>query len=193
MTDQNPPKQKTEDTAPANSGNLPDPEYKVGPGRPPAEHRFKKGGPSPNPKGRPRKDATALPDVKKIFEEALNKKYKFKRGDKDVFLTRTALGIDQLLNQFAKGDRYARRDMIEMAVKFGVDLLAGQKGRIEEALSLSHEAILEGYFARRPRPEATPQNRVMAPPELLDGIDTPEKTTRKVNRLSPPKPAADPK
>ncbi len=31
-------------------------QYQVGPGRPPANTRWKKGGPSPNPRGWPRKD-----------------------------------------------------------------------------------------------------------------------------------------
>jgi hypothetical protein len=185
--DQNPPKKPTSDPAPTDSGNSPNPEYKVGPGHPPREHQFKKGAPSPYPKGRPRKDATALPDVKKIFEEALNKKYKFKKGDKDVFLTRTALGIDQLLNQFAKGDRYARRDLIEMASKFGVDLLAGHKGKIEEALLPTHLAILDDYVSRQPRASRVIEPKVIASPELRDGIVTPRpKTTRPVNRLRSP-------
>lgn len=158
-------------------------EYRVGPGHPPLESQFKKGAPSPNPKGRPRKDATALPDVKKLFEEALNKKFKLKKGDKDVFLTRTALGIDQLLNQFAKGDRHARRDLMDMAEKFGVDLLAGQKAKIQEALQPSHQTILDAYLARQLQPPApTFQPRVNAPNELRDGlIDL--KVTRPVVRL----------
>jgi len=191
MSDQNSPNQKADRPASADSANPADPEYKVGPGKPPKEHQWKKGGPSPYPKGRPRKDASALPDAKKIFEEAVNKKFKIKNGDKEVFLTRLALGIDQLLNQFAKGDRHARRDVMEMAEKLGVDL-PGQKGRIEEALSVGHEAILQWYSARQPRPAAYPPIRVKAPPELLDGIGMPRKTTRPVNRI-PPKPAADPK
>lgn len=128
-----------------------------------------------------------MPDVKKIFEEALNKKYKFKKGDKDVFLTRTALGIDQLLNQFAKGDRYARRDLIEMASEFGVDLLAGHKGKIEEALLPTHLAILDDYVSRQPRASRVIEPKVIASPELRDGIVTPRpKTTRPVNRLRSP-------
>jgi hypothetical protein len=158
-------------------------EYRVGPGHPPLESQFKKGAPSPNPKGRPRKDATALPDVKKLFEEALNKKFKLKKGDKDVFLTRTALGIDQLLNQFAKGDRHARRDLMDMAEKFGVDLLAGQKAKIQEALQPNHQAILDAYVARQlPQPAPAFQPRVNAPNELRDGL-TDLKVTRPVVRL----------
>jgi hypothetical protein len=192
MNDQNTPKQKTEAPAPASGENLPDPEYKVGPHCPPKEHQFKKGAPSPYPQGRPRKDATLAPDLKKALEDALNKKVPVKSGERQVLVSKAVIGIEQLVNQFAKGDRHARRDLMDIAAKLGVDLLAGQKGRIEEALSVSHQAILDSYFARRPRPALAPPNKVIAPPELLDGIDMPAKTTRPVNRL-PPKAAADPK
>jgi hypothetical protein len=190
MTDQK-PNQKTGNPAPVDSGNGSDPDYKVGPGNPPNEYKWKKGGPSPYPKGRPRKEASALPDAKKIFEEAVKKKFKMKKGDKEVFLTRLDMGIDQLLTQFAKGDRHARRDVMEMAEKLGVDL-PGQKGRIEDALSVGHEAILESYLARRPPRARSFPVKVVAPPELLEGIDM-SKTTRPVNPILPKPAEAPPK
>lgn len=192
MNDKNPPKQETEAPDPTGGENLPDPEYKVGPGRPPKEHQFKKGAPSPHPKGRPRKDATLAPDLKKALEDALNKKVPVKSGERQVLISKAVLGIEQLVNQFAKGDRHARRDLMDMAAKLGVDLLAGQKGRIEEALSISHAAILDSYFAGRHRPALAAPEKVIAPPELLEGIDMPAKTTRPVNRLRA-KTAAEPK
>jgi Family of unknown function (DUF5681) len=165
-------------------------EYKIGPGHPPVEHQFKKGGPSPNPKGRPRKDATILPDVRKFLQDGLNKKVKVTRGEKQAFLTRAELGIEQLLNRFAKGERHAQRDLMDMAEKFGVDLLAGQRGKIEQALLPSHQAILDDYVSRQPRPEPVPPwqvTKVIASPALLDGIVTiPPKTTRPVIRTRPP-------
>jgi hypothetical protein len=54
--------------------------YKVGPGRPPKEHTWKKGCPSPNPKGRPRKAASMKPDLKKALENALNETVDVKRA-----------------------------------------------------------------------------------------------------------------
>ena len=51
-------------------------------------------------------------------------------------------GIEQLVAQFAKGDRHARRDLFAYADKLGVDLMAGQQQAIEEALAANHEAIL---------------------------------------------------
>jgi hypothetical protein len=168
-----------------------EPEYKVGPGHPPKEFRWKKGCPSPNRKGRTPKDPM-LSDLKKIFEEAINKKYKVKKGDKDVFLTRMALGIDQALNKFAKGDRHAWAMLTEMAEKLGVDFLAGQKRKIQEAIQPSHQAILDAYVARQPvRAPVDPSQTQWspgadAPNELRDGlVSLRTKTTRPVNRLKP--------
>src|SRR6266404_9779036 len=81
--------------------------------------------------------------------------------------------------------RNARRDLMDMAKELGVDLLAGQKGKIEDVLSPGHDAILKSYFNRRLNPEKAPPQRVIAPPELLDGI-VPH-ITRQIQR-PPPKP-----
>ena len=76
-------------------------------------------------------------------------------------------GIEQLVAQFAKGDRHARRDLITLADKLGVDLLAGQHKGVQEALASNHEAILEAYVERQYDKVRTP-SPVIAPPELLD-------------------------
>jgi hypothetical protein len=140
----------------------------VGPGRPPRKTQWKKGGPSPNPRGRPRKDKTMLPDVKKAFEQALNKKVSVPRGGRQVLMTRLEIGFEQLLNQFAKGDRHAGRDLMHYANILGVDL-SGKSGAIEEVLGPSYQAVLDTYFARRSavtNDAAAP--RELAPPALLD-------------------------
>jgi hypothetical protein len=170
IDDENTPK-PADDLSATGAVSPPDPDYKVGPGHPPKEHQFKKGAPSPYPKGRPRNDATYLPDIKKFIQDGLNKKVKVKSGDNQLYLTRAELGIDQLLNRFAKGDRHARKDLMDIAAKFGVDLLAGQRGKIEEALLLpSHQAILDDYVSRQPRPSSAIKEKVIASPELRDGI-----------------------
>jgi len=156
-----------------------DSQYKVGPGHPPLESQFKKGAPSPNPKGRPRKNASIAPDLKKALEEALNKKVKVKKGEAQVLLSKANLSIEQLVNQFAQGDRHARRDLMDMAKQLGVDLLADQKGKIQEAIQPSHQAILDAYLARQPPPVPTHQPRVQAPNELRDGLMD-RRLTRKI-------------
>jgi hypothetical protein len=76
-------------------------------------------------------------------------------------------GIEQLVAQFAKGDRHARRDVIALADKLGVDLLAGQRKGVQEALASNHQAILEAYVARQYDKVVQP-SPFLAPPELLD-------------------------
>src|SRR4029077_17231374 len=62
------------------------------------------------------------PDLKKALEAALNEKVKVKKGDKEVVLAKAIVGIQHLVNQFAKGDRHARRDVFQYAELLGVDL-----------------------------------------------------------------------
>jgi hypothetical protein len=144
-------------------------EEKVGPGRPPRQTWWKKGGPSPNPRGRPRKDQSMLPDVRKAFERAVNKKVLVPRGDRKVLMTRVEIGLEQLLNQFAKGDRHARRDLMEYADKLGIDFLANHRQDLEEALTPNYQAILDASLVRRSGAgNVAPAQRVLAPLELLD-------------------------
>jgi len=122
-------------------------EYKVGPGRPPREHQFKPGQ-SGNPKGAKPKPPSIAPDLKLALERALNKPVRLKQGEKERIVTMAVAGIEQLVAQFAKGDRHARRDVIALADKLGVDLLASQRKGVQEALASNHQAILEAYVAR---------------------------------------------
>jgi hypothetical protein len=142
---------------------------KVGPGRPPVDKRWKKGGPSPNPRGRPRKDQSMFPDVRKAFEQALNKKVAVPRGDKKVLMTRVEIGLEQLLNQFAKGDRHARRALMEYADKLGIDFLAQHGRELEAALTPNYQAVVDAFLARRSAAgNVAPADPVLAPPDLLD-------------------------
>jgi uncharacterized protein DUF5681 len=143
-------------------------EYKVGPGRPPKEYQFPPGR-SGNPKGRRRKPPSLAPDLKLALERALTKPVTLKQGEKERLVTMATAGIEQLVAQFAKGDRHARRDLIVIADKLGVDLSAGQNKAIEEALGSDHQAILDAYVARRREVSAPSRSApVLAPPELLD-------------------------
>ena len=142
-------------------------EYKVGPGRPPKEFQFKPGQ-SGNPKGAKRKPPSIAPDLKLSLERALSTKVKLKQGEKEQTVTKAEAGMEQLVNQFAKGDRHARRDLIALADKLGVDL--GQRKAIQQARALNQQAILDAYVARRSDGEApsSASSPVLAPPELVD-------------------------
>jgi hypothetical protein len=170
----------------ATSGSPDGNPYKVGPGFPPNEHKWKKGGRSPNPKGRPKKVPSMKPDLKKALESALNEKIVITMDKKEVALSKASLGIQQLVNQFAKGDRHARRDLFQYAALLGVDLHA--RDIITEALGINDEAIVESYVQRRLQqsPETSPEDHVKAPPDLLD--DDVTKPDPNENPATSPKP-----
>jgi hypothetical protein len=142
------------------------PEYKVGPGRPPKEHQFKPGQ-SGNPKGVKRKPKPIAPDLKAALERALHEPIKLKQGEKERIVTMAEAGIKQLVAQFVKGNHQARRDLIALCDKLGVDLMAGQRNALNEALAANHEVILRTYVERQYDKLVT-RPPVFAPPELLD-------------------------
>ena len=108
------------------------------------------------------------PDIKKIFEGALNEKIEVTKADKKIVLTKLAMGFHQLATQWAKGDRHARRDVFTYAAILGVDLQA--KDVIAEALGINQQALVDGYVQRRQQQsaEASPEDHVKAPPDLVD-------------------------
>ena len=150
-------------------------EYKVGPGRPPREHRFKPGQ-SGNPKGAKRKAPSPAPDLKQLLERALGKTVTLKQGERQQIVTMASAGIEQLVAQYAKGDRHGRRDLFWLADKLGVDLVNGGRKAFEEALASNHQVILSAYVKRQ-YDNAAPRPRVLAPPGLLD--DDPEDKSEK--------------
>jgi hypothetical protein len=129
----------------------PDQEYRVGPGRPPKEHQFRPGQ-SGNPKGARRKSTSIELDLKALFERALSGKVTLRQGEQEKIITKAAAGIEQLVNQFAKGDRHARRDLLALAERLEVDLVAGPGEALEQtvaaALSAHDEALLADYVRR---------------------------------------------
>ena len=137
------------------NSNSDDESYRVGPGRLPREFQFKPGQ-SGNPKGAKRKPPSAAAELKNRLERALQRKVKVRQGSTEKVVTLAEAGIEQLVSQFAKGDRYARRDLIVLAEKLGVDLAAGHGEEIQEALvgafTASDQALLNDYLQRH-RPE----------------------------------------
>jgi hypothetical protein len=116
------------------------------------------------------------------------------KDKKEVALTKAALGIQQLVNGFAKGDRYARRDLFQYAALLGVDLQA--KDVIAEALGVTHQAIVDAAFLRRQQqlsPQPTPDDHVKAPPDLVDDdVTKPEPNATPAGSAQPDTPAKKP-
>ena len=126
--------------------------YRVGPGFPPREHQFKPGQ-SGNPDGARKRSPTIAPDLKALLQAALSKKVTLTIGDKERILTKAAAGIEQLVDQFARGDRYARRDLFDLADKLGLDLGASSRATLEElagkALTAEDEALVTDFLKRK--------------------------------------------
>jgi len=102
-------------------------------------------------------------------QKALSEKVTVKQGDREHTLTMAEAGIKQLVAQYAKGDRHARRDVVIYAEKLGIDLIAGHRNTIKQALAADRQAILDAYFEHRTQvTELCKSSPVLAPPELLD-------------------------
>jgi hypothetical protein len=90
-----------------------------------------------------------VPDIKGLLESALRNKVTLKQGEKELIVTMAAVGIQQLVNQFAKGDRHARRDLIILADKLGVDLTAGHSDMsaesLDDVISKNDEVLLADF------------------------------------------------
>ena len=164
------PNKNTNNKRRADSASAPtttsEPEYKVGPGRPPKEHQFKPGQ-SGNPKGAKRKPKPMAPDLKAALECALHEPITLTQGERKRTMSMAEAGIKQLVAQFVKGNHQARRDLIVLADKLGVDLMAGQQQALQEAIAANHEAILNAFVDRQYDRVVKPAP-VFAPPELLD-------------------------
>jgi hypothetical protein len=126
-------------------------EYQVGPGRPPRDFQFRPGQ-SGNPKGAKRKSPSILPDLKAMLEAALSGNITLRQGHTERTLTKLAAGIEHLVDQFAQGDRYARRDLIDLADKLGVELFASRDHSNEQAretTTADDDAALADYVKRK--------------------------------------------
>ena len=73
------------------------------------------------------------PNLKALLQAALSKKVTLTIGDKERILTKAAAGIEQLVDQFARGNRYGRRDLFDLADKLGLDLAASSKAALEDS------------------------------------------------------------
>ena len=127
-----------------------------------------------------------------MLERALNKKIKLRQGEREHIVSKAAAGIDRLVNQFTKGDRHARRDLIALTEKLGIDLTAGQAHVIERALSppltADDQALVDDYVRRRSQelnrikhdPDSSPSQPAEFKREAGGGRKMITRTTRNV-------------
>jgi len=146
--------------------------YRVGPGRPPKEFQFKPGQ-SGNPRGARRKPRSMVPDLKALLETALSGKVSLVEGERERIQSKAAAGIEQLVNGFAQGDRHARRDLIDMARRLGVDLIgsAARGNNGSPPGSTEDEAVLADYLRRNGKTPDPPteSSSQTTNPALADG------------------------
>lgn len=121
--------------------------YIIGYRKPPKKHRFRKGQ-SGNPSGKRRN--LSAPDLRAQLQSALNKGVTVGSGKSQKVITKGAAGIEQLVDQFAKGDRNARRDLILLCEKLKLDLTNREalEGALDDVLTTQDVAILD-YYVRR--------------------------------------------
>ena len=121
--------------------------YAIGYGKPPRNHQFRKGR-SGNPSGK--RGKTPAPDLRAQLPSALNKTVILRSGKHRKVVTKGAAGIEQLVDQFARGDRNARRDLILLCEKLGIDLTNREalKGAFEDFLTAQDETILANFVER---------------------------------------------
>ena len=109
--------------------------------------------------GRAANQAQLHPTSRLCSNARSTQKVTLRQGEREKIITKAAAGIEQLVNQFAKGDRHARRDLLALAERLGVDLMAGRGDALEQsvaaALSANDEALLADYVRRH----AVPANR----------------------------------
>ncbi len=132
---------------PKRSSKSPSTPYEVGYKRPPAASRFRKGV-SVNPEGKRRRPSA--PNLKTQLQAALNETVTIRTGKRQKTVSKGVAGIEHLVGQWAKGDRNARRDLIALCDKFGVDLTDREalQGALEDALSAEDEALLADFVRR---------------------------------------------
>ena len=116
--------------------------YAVGYGRPPEHTRFKPGQ-SGNKHGRPK----GRPNLRTVFDDALNAKVIVNEGGRRRTVTRMQAIALQTINNAMKGDPRALTAILQMVKAAGMNE-DEQKEVLPEDLNTADRAILEDYHSR---------------------------------------------
>jgi hypothetical protein len=108
---------------------------------------------------------------RRCCKRRLSKKVTLTIGDKERILTKAAAGIEQLVEQFACGDRYARRDLFDLAEKLGLDLGASSKAALDEltgkALTADDEALVADFLKRHSTDKSNGDGNAQTSPDKM--------------------------
>ena len=129
-------------------------DYKVGYGRPPVSGRFRPGV-SGNPRGRPKRRPTPLPE---IIENALNDPIEYRERGKTKVATHRELSLNLLVDRAVKGDL----DAAEMALKIliraerygdaGLDLILIENWLADHPGQTAYQKTADSAAARDAKP-----------------------------------------
>jgi hypothetical protein len=124
--------------------------YEIGYRRPPKRYQFK-GGRVANPEGINQHTAPSIArDMKQALERELNKQITIRRGKRSVTVRQSMAGVSTLVRQFVEGNPRARRDLIVLCEKLGVELVSRDAlhGALEDILSAEDQALLADFVRR---------------------------------------------
>lgn len=115
--------------------------FKPGYGNPPLHTRFKKGGPSPNPAGRPKGSRNLRTD----FLAEMNERIPVTEGGKRRRYSKGQILLKALIAQAMKGDIRAAGKVVDLYLKlFGT----GEPATTERNLSTTDQEILKAFLER---------------------------------------------
>jgi hypothetical protein len=117
-------------------------DYEVGYGKPPRHSRFKKGQPTANPRGRPRKDMAAL-----LFE-GLNKKVVVTENGRRRRITLREAITRQLINQSASADLRATKMLLDMIKDAEKQAAAAPQPEPSQWFTKADEEVVETLIER---------------------------------------------
>jgi hypothetical protein len=124
--------------------------YTIGYGRPPQQYKFKRGSIA-NTKGLNQHTARSIArDMKLALERELNKQIKIRQGKRSITVRQTTAGISKLVRQYVQGNARARRDLILLCEKLGVELINHEalRGALDDVLAAEDEALLADFVRR---------------------------------------------
>lgn len=124
--------------------------YTIGFAKPPKQFQFRPGR-AANPEGLNQHTSRSIArDMKLALERELNKQVKVRQGKRSTTVRQTTAGIRKLVRQFVEGNPRARRDLILLCEKLGVELINRDalQGALEDVLSAEDEALLADFVRR---------------------------------------------
>jgi hypothetical protein len=166
--------------------------YEIGYRRPPKRYQFKRGR-TANPAGINQHTFPSIArDMKLALERELNKQVKVREGKRSTTIRQTMAGIGKLVSQFVEGNPRARRDLILLCEKLGVELVNHDalQGALDEVLSAEDEALLAEFVKRHGGQYPLQAELVAMNPEDAKLLTPPNKDAKLISASSANSPSS---